>query len=69
MKTGVITQKLNSRRQYVEELTSLSQRSLPEYLQDAVLRRAVERVLQITIECRTGWTPSPRPQEHFSDAG
>lgn len=51
MKTGVITQKLNSLRQYVEELTSLSQRSLQEYLHDAVLRRAVERVLQITIEC------------------
>jgi uncharacterized protein YutE (UPF0331/DUF86 family) len=51
MKTGVITQKLNSLRQYVEELTSLSQRSLQEYLQDAVLRGAVERVLQITIEC------------------
>lgn len=43
MKTGVITLKLNSLRQYVEELTQLSQKSLKEYLADSVL--------QITIEC------------------
>ncbi len=51
MKTGVITRKLGSLRQYAEELTSLSQKSLKEYLADSVLRRAVERLLQICIEC------------------
>lgn len=51
LKKNLIQRKLANLKEYLSELEALSGRSLEEYVKDFEYRRAVERLIQIIVEC------------------
>ena len=47
---SAVTERLAALRDYLDELRPLAAGSLEDYLQDEVLRRAAERLLQLVVE-------------------
>lgn len=51
IKKDTIIRKLGNLKEYLQELETLSKRPLTEYLDNFEYRRAVERLIQVIVEC------------------